>query len=331
MFYVLPVALLLLAAAFVGFVMTSKNASYNEWAKQLAVWLGIATLLPLVAWFGTAAFTPRSDDDEFNRVQARLNERLSSATTQPDKEALRTEIDEGAKKHADAEHRFGHGKAEPLAGLVQVAFILGSSILLLVEVFNHFTTPTPVTNPTIGIVVMVASILVTAGLIVFQRRVIRRTQSLAIKADSAHYLSDFLVNVSVIAALLLSAEFGWWWIDPLFGLGVALFIAVTAIGIGREAFDMLMDREMEDAERTQIKTIVRRHPQVLNLHELKTRVAGQIRFIQFHLELDGGISLREAHRISDAVEDDIMAAFPGAEVIIHQDPHGVAERRRVFG
>ena len=232
---------------------------------------------------------------------------------------------------ADAEHRFGHGKAEPLAGLVQVAFILGSSILLLVEGFNHFTTPTPVTNPTIGIVVMVASILVTAGLIVFQRRVIRRTQSLAIKADSAHYLSDFLVNVSVIAALLLSAEFGWWWIDPLFGLGVALFIAVTAIGIGREAFDMLMDREMEDAERTQIKTIVRRHPQVLNLHELKTRVAGQIRFIQFHLELDGGISLREAHRISDAVEDDIMAAFPGAEVIIHQDPHGVAERRRVFG
>src|SRR5260221_3711340 len=125
---------------------------------------------------------------------------------------------------ADAEHRFGHGKAEPLAGLVQVAFILGSSILLLVEVFNHFTTPTPVTNPTIGIVVMVASILVTAGLIVFQRRVIRRTQSLAIKADSAHYLSDFLVNVSVIAALLLSAEFGWWWIDPLFGLGVALFV-----------------------------------------------------------------------------------------------------------
>src|SRR6266404_5740028 len=108
MFYVLPVALLLLAAAFVGFVMTSKNASYNEWAKQLAVWLGIATLLPLVAWFGTAAFTPRSDDDEFNRVQARLNERLSSATTQPDKEALRTEIDEGAKKHADAEHRFEH-------------------------------------------------------------------------------------------------------------------------------------------------------------------------------------------------------------------------------
>lgn len=231
---------------------------------------------------------------------------------------------------ADAEHRFGHGKAEPLAGLVQVAFILGSSILLLVEVFDHFTHPQPVTRPEVGVVVMVASIAVTIVLISYQRYVIRRTRSLAIKADSAHYLSDFMVNISVIAALLLSAEFGWWWIDPLFGLAVALFIAVTAIGIGREAFDMLMDREMDDAERAQIKAIVRQHPEVLNMHELRTRVAGQIRFIQFHLELDGEISLREAHRISDAVEDELLAAFPGAEVIIHQDPHGVAERRRVF-
>lgn len=231
---------------------------------------------------------------------------------------------------ADAEHRFGHGKAEPLAGLVQVAFILGSSILLLVEVFDHFTHPRPVTRPEVGIVVMVASIIVTVVLISYQRYVIRRTRSLAIKANSAHYLSDFMVNISVIAALLLSAKFGWWWIDPLFGLAVALFIAVTAIGIGREAFDMLMDREMDDAERAQIKEIVRQHPEVLNMHELRTRVAGQIRFIQFHLELDGDISLREAHRISDAVEDELLAAFPGAEVIIHQDPHGVAERRKVF-
>jgi ferrous-iron efflux pump FieF len=231
---------------------------------------------------------------------------------------------------ADAEHRFGHGKAEPLAGLVQVAFILGSSILLLVEVFQHFTTPQPVTRPEIGIVVMAASIAVTIVLISYQRYVIRRTQSLAVRADSAHYLSDFLVNVSVIAALLLSARFGWWWIDPLFGLAVALFIAVTAIGIGREAFDMLMDREMDDAERDQIKALVRQHPEVLNLHELRTRIAGQVRFIQFHLELDGNISLREAHRISDAVEDDLLAAFPGAEIIIHQDPYGVEERRRKF-
>jgi ferrous-iron efflux pump FieF len=231
---------------------------------------------------------------------------------------------------ADNEHRFGHGKAEPLAGLVQVAFILGSSILLLVEVFNHFQSPRQIEDPTAGVAVMVVSILVTGCLVAFQRHVVRKTRSLAVKADSMHYLGDFLVNISVIAALLLSAWFGWWWIDPVFGLAIALFIGVTAIGVGREAFDMLMDREMDDAERQQIKTIVRGHPAVMNLHELRTRVAGQSRFIQFHLELDGDITLREAHRISDAVEDDIMAAFPGAEVIIHQDPHDVDEPRRQF-
>ncbi|MET1026805.1 MAG: cation diffusion facilitator family transporter [Dongiaceae bacterium] len=231
---------------------------------------------------------------------------------------------------ADAEHRFGHGKAEPLAGMAQVAFILGSSVLLLIEVVQHFTDPQPVTQPEVGIIVMVASIVITALLMLFQRRVIRRTRSLAVRADAAHYFSDFLVNAAVIAALLLSAWFGWWWIDPAFGLAVALFIAFTAIGIGRDAFDMLMDREMDDAERELIKAIVRRHSDALNLHELRTRIAGQFRFIQFHLEMNGDITLREAHRISDAVEEDLLQTFPGAEIIIHQDPYGVAERKREF-
>ena len=231
---------------------------------------------------------------------------------------------------ADEEHRFGHGKAEPLAGLVQVAFILGSSILLLTEVVDHFITPRPVTAPMVGIVVMAVSLLVTLLLVVFQRAVVRKTGSMAIKADSAHYGSDFLVNASVIVALILSAKFKLWWIDPAIGLAIALFIAWAAVQIGREALDMLMDREMDDAERTRIKEIVRGHKEVLDLHDLRTRIAGRDRFIQFHLELDGGLSLTEAHRISDAVEAEIRAAFPEAEVIIHEDPAGVVERRASF-
>lgn len=231
---------------------------------------------------------------------------------------------------ADAEHRFGHGKAEPLAGLVQVAFILGSSVLLLAEVLDHFVTPQPVQAPEIGVAVMVFSMAVTLLLVLLQRHVVRKTGSVAVKADSAHYASDFLVNGSVIAALLLSAYLGWWWIDPAIGLLIALFIAWAAVRIGREALDMLMDREMDEAERTRIKDIVRGHSQVLNLHDLRTRVAGRDRFIQFHLELDGALSLTEAHRISDAVETDIRAAFPEAEVIIHEDPEGVVERRATF-
>jgi ferrous-iron efflux pump FieF len=231
---------------------------------------------------------------------------------------------------ADDEHRFGHGKAEPLAGLVQVAFILGSSILLVVEVVQHFLHPVPVERAGFGIVVMVASIAITGALILFQRHVLKKTGSLAVKADSAHYASDFMVNISVIVALILASWLGWWWIDPVFGLLIALFIGWTAISIAREALDMLMDREMDDAERDRIKEIARKHPQVIDLHDLRTRIAGQHRFIQMHLELGPDMLLKTAHDISDEVERDLLEAFPGAEIIIHQDPYGVAEARANF-
>lgn len=230
----------------------------------------------------------------------------------------------------DPEHRFGHGKAEPLAGLVQVAFILGSSVLLLTEVIDHFMTPQPVSAPEVGVAVMLISLAVTGALVLLQRHVVRRTGSMAIRSDQVHYVSDFLTNISVIAALVLSTHLGWWWIDPAIGLAIAVFIAATATRIGKEALDMLMDREMDEADRTRIKEIVRAHPEVLNLHDLRTRAAGRDRFIQFHLELDGSLSLSDAHRISDAVEADVRAAFPGAEVIIHEDPAGVVEQRATF-
>ncbi|MEZ5831721.1 MAG: cation diffusion facilitator family transporter [Dongiaceae bacterium] len=231
---------------------------------------------------------------------------------------------------ADAEHRFGHGKAEPLAGLIQVAFILGSSILLVMEVVDHFVTPQRVSAPGVGIAVMVVSLAMTGLLVTLQRHVVKRTGSIAIKSDQTHYLSDFLVNASVIVALVLSARFGWWWIDPAIGLLIAVFIAWSALRIGKDALDMLMDREMDEGERSRIKEIVRAHPEVLNLHDLRTRAAGRDRFIQFHLEMDGSLSLTEAHRISDAVENEVRDAFPGAEVIIHEDPAGVVERRATF-
>jgi ferrous-iron efflux pump FieF len=232
---------------------------------------------------------------------------------------------------ADDEHRFGHGKAEPLSGLVQVGFILGSSILLLWEVADHFMHPQPVENYGTGIVVMVLSIAITGALILFQRSVVKRTRSLAVTADAAHYGSDFVVNISVIVALVLSSMFGWWWIDPLSGLLVAIFIGFTAVSIGRQALDMLMDREMEDADRSRIKEIARAHPEVLNLHDLRTRISGQNQFIQFHLELSPDILLKAAHRISDEVEARLVEAFPGAEVIIHQDPYGIEERNARSG
>ena len=228
---------------------------------------------------------------------------------------------------ADAEHRFGHGKAEPMAGLVQMAFILGSSLILLVEVWQHFLAPHGVRHSGLGIAVMLLSIAITGALILYQRSVVRRTGSLAIGADSAQYGSDFLVNISAIAALILGSQFGLWWTDPAFALAAAIFIAFAAFRIGRQSLDMLMDHEMDAGTRTRIKEIVRAIPGVIDLHALKTRRAGLDQFIQFHLELHDDISLKEAHHISDLVEAAVLAAFPSASIIVHQDPQSVVTQR----
>jgi ferrous-iron efflux pump FieF len=231
---------------------------------------------------------------------------------------------------ADAEHRFGHGKAEPLAGLGQAAFIAGSAVFLLFEAATRLLHPQAVMQSDFGIAVMLLSVALTLALIIFQRLVIRRTGSMAIGADALHYLSDLLTNVSVIVALLLSQRFGWNIADPLFAGGIGLFILYGAWRILQQAYDHLMDREFPDNVRDRIRAIVMRHPQVRALHDLRTRSSGASSFIQMHLEMDADISLAEAHRISDEVEATLLTSFPGAEVIIHQDPAGLEEARPRF-
>lgn len=232
---------------------------------------------------------------------------------------------------ADREHRFGHGKAEPLAGLGQAAFITGSAIFLLFEAGQRFIDPRPLHNTTLGIAVMAFSIAATVVLVAFQRHVVRRTGSVAIRADSLHYVGDVLVNGSVILALVLATQLGWSAIDAIFGLGISFYIVFTAWQIARASLDMLMDRELPDADRRRIREIALAHPQVSALHDLRTRAAGPNVFVQLHLEMDGRLSLFDAHAVADAVEVELMQAFPGAEVIIHQDPAGIREERPRLG
>jgi len=231
---------------------------------------------------------------------------------------------------ADREHRFGHGKAEPLAALGQSAFIIGSAVFLLVQAANRLVSPQPVTHAGIGLGVMAFSIAATLLLVIFQRFVIRRTGSLAIKADSLHYASDLIVNTSVVVALILVTVYGWQRVDPVFGGGIALYIIYTAWRIARSALDMLMDRELPDEERTRIRGIALTHPGVRAVHDLRTRAAGPTVFVQLHLEVDGTLTLFEAHTIADAVENEIRTAYPDAEVIIHEDPAGIVERRPTY-
>ncbi len=227
----------------------------------------------------------------------------------------------------DREHRFGHGKAEPLAALAQAAFIAGSAVFLLIEAGKRLYEPREVAASDIGIGVMVFSIVMTLFLVRYQRYVIKQTKSLAISADSLHYVGDILVNVAVIVALLLSTQLGLLWADPVFGLAIAAYIFWNAWMIARGALDMLMDRELEPEEREEIVRIVKGHPEVRGLHDLRTRAAGPQKFIQMHLEMDGNLSLWRAHEIADAVEEELALAFPQAEILIHQDPDDVAARR----
>jgi len=223
---------------------------------------------------------------------------------------------------ADREHRFGHGKAEAIAGLGQAAFIVGSSAFLIFQSLERVANPHQVPASTLGIAVMIVSIALTLALVTFQRYVITRTRSLAIGADSLHYVGDVAINVGVVAALVLAGSFGWAIADPLIGLVIAGVIGWSAVQILRASYDELMDREFADADRERIKQIVKQHSDVISLHDLRTRHSGHRAFIQLHLELAPEMSLVDAHRISDEVEDAIRLAFPDAEVLIHQDPAG---------
>lgn len=220
---------------------------------------------------------------------------------------------------ADDDHRFGHGKAEPLAGLAQAAFIAGSAVFLIFHAIDRLRYGQQLEQIGVGVGVMVLAIVMTLILLAIQRYVIQKTNSTAIRADSLHYLTDLLTNMSILIALYLST-LGWSWADPVFAIGVAIYIFYSAFQIGKEAFNQLMDRELPEEILQQIQATAMSHPEVLGTHETRTRQSGHTRFVQLHLELDENSSLKRAHEIADEVEAEIMAFLPGAEVIIHQDP-----------
>ncbi len=225
---------------------------------------------------------------------------------------------------ADREHRFGHGKAESLAGLGQSMFIAGSACFLLLQAAGRFIHPRPVHVVGIGIAVMIFSIIATLVLMMIQRHVIKRSGSTAIRADYLHYSTDLMVSISVIAALTL-ASWGWSGFDALFAIGIVAYILYSSWGIASEAIQHLMDHELPDTDRKRIHDIIISQEHVKGMHDLRTRRAGTTAFIQFHLELDDTLTLLHAHAISDAVEARIRNTYPDSEIIIHEDPASLME------
>jgi len=220
---------------------------------------------------------------------------------------------------ADDDHPFGHTKAEGLAALVQSAFILGSATFLLLHVVDRLIRPKELAALEESIAVMLFSVVATIALVLYQRWVYRQTQSLAIKADSAHYYGDILTSVAVVVALLM-AEWHVYWLDPVVALGIAVVLLYSVYGIVKDALEVLMDKAMPEEDENELKDIIAACEGVRGFHDLKTRQAGAIQFIQMHLDLDAKQSLQAAHAIGDRVEKSILSRFPRAEILIHHDP-----------
>ena len=227
-----------------------------------------------------------------------------------------------AAQPADREHRFGHGKAEALAAIFQVMLIAVSAAAIAFRAIGQLADPQATAAADEGIAVSVAAIVATFALLAWQRHVIRRTGSVAIRTDNLHYQSDLLLNLAVIAALVLDQYLGFAQADPLLGLAIAGWLLFGAWRAASEAIDQLLDREWPDEKRLEFVAAAAEHPELSNLHDLRTRSSGSHDFVQFHVDLPAHLTVGEAHEIIDRVEADLCRRFPGVEVLIHIDPQG---------
>ncbi|TMP59893.1 divalent metal cation transporter FieF [Pseudoalteromonas sp. S1610] len=228
-----------------------------------------------------------------------------------------------ALRPADDDHRFGHGKAEALAGLGQAAFIAGSGCLLAFHGIERLINPVQLTHSLLGVWVSIFAIVCTLVIVFVQNKVVKHTESIAIKADSVHYKGDLILNAAVLLAILL-AYYGVLYADPLFAIGVAGYLLYNSWDIATESASHLMDKELPDEEKQSIFEIARNHNDVYGVHGIRTRQGGKVKFIQLHLELDDNLPLIRAHKVADEVEAMISARFESeVDILIHLDPLSV--------
>lgn len=286
-----------------------RKAYLNSLATRTAVLVAlIIVIAKFVAWWTTNALSLQASLlDSFLDVGASLLNFFAV------KHALRP---------ADAEHRFGHGKAEALASLGQSIFIAASSLWILSEGIQRFFSPETVEANTFSNMVMIISMLLTALLVMLQRYVFKRTHSLAVQADSLHYQTDFLTSAAVLVSLNASSYFNSPLLDSLIGIGIAVYIAITSWEILRKSLDILMDRELDSETIATIKNVCKNHSHVMGIHDLRTRSSGIRQFIQMHVDMNPNLSLLEAHHIALDITQSLKEVFPHAEILIHQDPFG---------
>jgi ferrous-iron efflux pump FieF len=289
--------------------MTATTEQYRFWvrvATRASVFTAALLIAAkLMAWFfsGSASMLASLTDSMMDAMASLVNFYALRVALLP----------------ADEHHKYGHGKAEPLATLVQSGFILGSSLLLLFHGVDRLVNPAALENSIIGIGVTLFAIAATLILLTIQNRAVAVTGSTAIAADALHYRSDLLLNGAVLVALILAGQ-GVLWADGVFALLIAAYIGYGAWQLGHEAVQLLLDREAEPEVIEKINVLTLADTNVIGIHDLRTRRAGHTLYVQMHVELDGKLPLSQAHGIADGVELRIKEAFPGSDVIVHQDP-----------
>ena len=284
-------------------------AQREIWARRATTAsIGIAaTLIAIKAagWFMT---------DSVSLLSSMIDSMLDVGTSVINFMAVRS-----AWRPADHDHRFGHGKAEPLAGLFQSAFMIGAAILVLAEAGSRLAEPQPIRVAVEGVWIMSISLVMTVGLVLLQRKAVRMSGSLAVDADSMHYTSDILSNLAVIVALVAGFS-GLNWADPAIGGMVALFLLYSAVKVGRNSVSVLMDQELSESDSQRIIELTMKNASVIGIHRLRTRSSGVHRFAEIELIMDGGMLMRESHTICHQVMDSIRAEYPDLDITIHPEP-----------
>lgn len=225
-----------------------------------------------------------------------------------------------AARPADEDHSFGHSSVEDLVALGQALIVTGSALTIGWHALDRLGAPPPLAAETAGIAVMAVSLVLTAALVTWQGHVARRTGSKIVAADRLHYLSDLFPNLGAMVALFASGRYGIGWLDPVIALAACVILFAGARRIGLNAWHALMDRRADPALVARIEAVLSDEPDLAGFHDLRTRTAGTILFIQVHVEIDGALPLREAHAISARIKRNLIEALPQADVIIHQDP-----------
>ncbi len=295
---------------------TDRNSSLRRLASRASLGVAVALVaIKLAAWVLTGSVALLS-----SAVDALVDTAAALATFF----GVRY-----AERPPDREHRFGHGKGEAVAGFAQAAFLAGAAFALIFQSVERLIFPQPMKELGLGLGVIVISLLAASGLVVMQTWVVRQTESTAISADRAHYLTDVAVNVAVLAAFGITRITGWERADPVFALAIAGYMLWNSRGIANDVLKQLLDRELSSEERRRIREKAMSCEGVDGLHDLRTRHSGDRTFVEFHLEVNGQLTIDRGHAISDTVEKAVEHLFlPSVvEVIAHLEPTGIADDR----